>query len=315
MAKRATSRPMDLATSLEAFYSLFRPTIELTESLVAARSNPQEVILLLCARLDALASSMASDDQSNRNAFVHLLVNYSGHRDLMESVSAGDLYYELGYHRWLSGGMIPKPGRLHRFSRINDPILHLLDRSGIPLTAEAAQRLFTRAMKAIEKNFRCRPGQPNRKPMSGKRNAVMAALSAEFQASREADLKENLEEAFRQVLEDKTILNILYDKFRNSVVHGLKVEIDEDIFFTLKRPYWESLHTELYPSFLFVKFPAQFLVELLRNCLRTSHRKMLETGKLPPDVHYHVFGSGWDNLDSLDHALLPKGRDLRFQNK
>jgi len=49
----------------------------------------------------------------------------------METVSEavpGDLYYGLGFHRWLAEGMIPKPGRLFRFSDLDDPIISLLDR-------------------------------------------------------------------------------------------------------------------------------------------------------------------------------------------
>ncbi len=315
MTTRAASQPANLAEKLEMFFSLFRPTIELAENLVAARSNAQEVILLICARLDALASSMASEDQSNRSTFVHLLVNYSGHRDLMGSVSAGDLYYELGYHRWLAEGLVPKPGRLRRFSRLDDPILHLIDRSGVPLTVEAVHRLLTRAMRAVRATFRCGPGQSLKKPTVGKPKVVMAALNAEFRRSRDSDLKDNLEEAFRPILENKTVANILYENFRNNAVHGVKVEVDDTVFFRTSKPYWQPLYSEYYPPFSFIKFPAPFLIELLRNCLRTSHRKMLTTGKLPPDVHYHAFGAGMDNLQFLDDELLPKGRDLRFQNR
>lgn len=315
MTTRATAQPVNLAEKLEVFFSLFRPTIELAENLVAERSNAQEVILLICARLDALATSIASEDQSNRNAFVHLLVNYSGHRDLMESVSAGNLYYELGYHRWLAEGLIPKPGRLHRFSRLNDPILYLLDRGGMPLTVEAAQRLLTCAMRGIARTFRCRLGQPLKKPMVGKPKEVMAALSTELRRSRGSDLKANLEDAFRPILESKTVANILYESFRNSAVHDIKVEVDEDLFFSGTAPYWQPLHSEYYPPFLFIKFPALFLIGLLRNCLQTSHRKMLATGKLPPDVHYHVFGTGINNLQFLEDKLLPNASYLRFQHK
>jgi hypothetical protein len=44
-------------------------------------------------------------------------------------------------------------------------------------------------------------------------------------------------------------------------------------------------------------------------------QEMLATGKLPPDVHYHAFGSGVDDLQFLDEELLPKGADLRHQLK
>jgi hypothetical protein len=63
----------------------------------------------------------------------------------MESLSSGDLYYELGFHRWLIEGMIPKPdrkpGRIVRFSRLDDPVIDLLDQSDVPQTADSARGL------------------------------------------------------------------------------------------------------------------------------------------------------------------------------
>lgn len=200
---------------LDRFFDLFNPSIELAERLIASKSHPQEVALLLCARLDALASSIASEDQSNRDKFIQLLVGYAGHRDLMVSVSAGDLYYELGYHRWLAEGLIPKPGRIHTFSDLNDPVIELLDRSGVPLTVDDVKQFLSRSMRAVADNFRCTPGQPRVKPTVAKPAAIIAALRTEFQRSRDRDLVANLEAAFRPLLARKTVAAIVYDRFRN----------------------------------------------------------------------------------------------------
>jgi hypothetical protein len=303
-----------LIDALGRFFSLFQPTIGLAEDLIRAKSNPQEVVLLLCARLDALASCTSREDQSNRQSFVRLLVKYSGYRDLMRSVSAGDLYYELGYHRWVAEGMIPRPGRLHRFSHIDDPIIHLLERSGIPLTVEAVQRLLTRMMRVLAANFRCRPGQPLKKPMVGKPKSIIVDMETEFRSSKDAELRRNLEGALQPLLETKTIAGLLYENFRNAAVHGAKVQFDEATFFQGQRPYWEPLYSDYYPPFLFVKFPGPFLVELLHNCTNTLKQEMLATEKLPPDVHFYVFGFGTnEHLQFLDKELLPKGRNLSFQ--
>jgi hypothetical protein len=310
VAKSAT-----LAARVERFFSLFQPTIGLVENLIKAKTNPQEVVLLLCARLDALASCLAREGQSNRQSFVRLLVNYSGHRDLMENVSAGDLYYELGYHRWLAEGLIPNPGRLHRFSRVNDPVLNLLDRSGVPLTVEAAERLFTRLMRVLTANFRCRRGQPTRKPMVGKPKLIIAKVLAEFRNSRDAGLRENLAAAIQPLLETKTLAGLLYENFRNNAIHGAWVKFDEATFFRARQPHWEPLYSPYYPPFMFVKFPAPFLLELVFNCVKTLKQRMLATGKLPPDVHFHAFGTGAGDLQFLDEELLPKGGDLRLQLK
>jgi hypothetical protein len=44
-----------------------------------------------------------------------------------KSVSAGDLFYEIGYHRWVLPGLIPRVGRLPRLSNINREVAILLD--------------------------------------------------------------------------------------------------------------------------------------------------------------------------------------------
>jgi hypothetical protein len=66
---------------------------------------------------------------------------------------------------------------------------------------------------------------------------------------------------------------------------------------------------------MFVKFPAPFLVELVINCVKSLKQNMLTTGKLPPDVHFHAFGSDSDDLEFLDAELPPKGSGVRLQLK
>ncbi len=56
---RAPNREQ-LKTYVARFFDLFTPSVELIEQLIAARSNAQEIILLACARLDALGSTIAS---------------------------------------------------------------------------------------------------------------------------------------------------------------------------------------------------------------------------------------------------------------
>src|SRR5262249_52752688 len=158
-------------------------------------------------------------------------------------------------------------------------------------------KLLTRTMRVVERNFRCRPGQPLKKPMTGKLREIFTALKNEFRHAKDKDLNQNVHVAFRPLLESKTVASLLYTKFRNSAIHGGNVEVDENKFFRLTTPYWEPLYSEYYPPFFFVKFPALFLIRVLENCLRTARSKILATGKLPPDVHYHVFGAGGDNID------------------
>ncbi len=204
----------------------------------------------MCARLDALASSIASEDEPNRTAFMRLVTNYGGFRDLMSSVSVGDLYYELGYHHWLAEGLIPKPGRVHKFSDLNDPVVELLDRSGISLTVDAAQALLALAMRTLAVNFGCRPGQRTTKQVAVKPRVVADALEAAFRRSRDPELRQNLVTAFQPLLDKMTVSAILYEKFRNNAVHGVKVEVDEAKFFTADEPFSQPFYSECYPPFL-----------------------------------------------------------------
>lgn len=146
----ASNDRKSLEAEIDKYFDLFAPTLGLAARLIAAKENAQDVLLLLCARLDALASSISNEAQSNRDSFTNLVIAYGGERGLMESVSAGDLYYELGYHRWLMEGMLPKAGRIVRFSHVNDPVIDLLEQSDIPLTKDAAVVLLTRIMKITE---------------------------------------------------------------------------------------------------------------------------------------------------------------------
>ena len=76
---------------------------------------------------------------------------------MFDSVSVGDVYYELDYYLWLLPGMIEKAGRIHIFSRLNEPILRLLVDSEIAFTLEESQHLINRIQRVLRKHFRVSP--------------------------------------------------------------------------------------------------------------------------------------------------------------
>jgi hypothetical protein len=82
---------------LDRYFSIFESTIELADALIKEKRHAQEILILLCARLDALASDAASGEVHNSEAFTRFVTCYGGHRKLFESVSVGDLYYDLTY--------------------------------------------------------------------------------------------------------------------------------------------------------------------------------------------------------------------------
>jgi hypothetical protein len=113
---------IDLKAKLDNFFDQFSSTRELVNDLIRSRSHPQEILILLCSRIDALASNSAKEDELRQKAFTHFVTIYSGKSRTFESVSIGDLYYEVDYHLWLLPGLLEKAGRIQIFSRLNEPI-------------------------------------------------------------------------------------------------------------------------------------------------------------------------------------------------
>src|SRR5215471_961818 len=120
-----------LQRTADRYFKGFQSSQDLVENLIRDRRYPIEVLILLCSRLDALASDAAKRGTPSKRAFTQFLASYSGQRDLLESVSIADVYYELAHHLWLLEGIVPLPGRLHKFGRNNEPILHLLEGAGL----------------------------------------------------------------------------------------------------------------------------------------------------------------------------------------
>lgn len=307
-----------LTAAVDKFFDQYSSTLELAEELIQSKSRSQEVLILLCSRLDALACNSVPEDEPRQRAFTRLITDYAKQRNLFESVSLGDFYYELSYHRWLLPGMIEKAGRLRAFSRLNEPFIKLIDESGIALTERDAHHLLSKMMRALEESFRVKPGQPRRKRSIGTIQDVTKAIMGKFQGIRSAEIRTALRTALKHVLSSQTIASILYQRFRCEAIHGGRVVIDEERFFIESEPYWVSRHSKYYGSFLFIEFPAKFLANILRNCIDTYRQCLLRKGKLPPDVIFRNFDDDiFDVIELLDEELLPKTRSigLRFQSK
>jgi hypothetical protein len=187
-----TRNSESLYDALDRYFSLFASTRALVSDLVQQRAHPIEVPILLCARLEALASDSVAEQTSSKQAFRHFLETYSGERRFFESVSVGDLYYELGYHRWLLEGMLQKPGRLHRFSKVNDPVLHLLEEAGLPLVLVESRTLLDTLLRILERNFHVRPHQRRSKPRTMRPAALKTMLVTAAQRTRLRHVAENL---------------------------------------------------------------------------------------------------------------------------
>lgn len=249
------------------------------------------------------------EEESRQKAFTRFVTIYSGKSKLFESVSVGDLYYELDYHLWLLPGILEKARCIHTFSRLNDPILKLLVDSEIPLTLEEAEHLLERIRRALCKTFRAVPGQPLRKrPLASAREITRAILN-EFRGARTSASKQALPRALEPLISSKTLARILYERFRCEVIHGGRVIIDEQRFFAEREPYWNPLYSEYYGPFQLIEFPARFLALLFTDCLQHYEKRLESTRKLPPGIHFQIFADDtFSHLNLLDENLLPRRR-------
>lgn len=279
------------------------------DRLIQAKSHPQEILVLLCSRLDALASNAAKEDELRGKSFTGFVATYSGSSKLFDSVSLGDVYYELDYHLWVLPGMLEKPGRIRMFSRLNEPILRLLVDSEIALTLDGARHFMKRIQRALRKRYRVAPNQPGRKPPLAPAGQIEQVILDEFSRSRDPLMKSALPKAISPLLRSKTLGHILYERFRCEAIHGGRVLIEESRFFTEKEPYWMPMYSEFYGPFQLIEFPAHFLAQLLSDCVRNYRKRLEKTRKVPPDVLFGMFSDGLlGNLDLLDETLLPRGR-------
>jgi hypothetical protein len=302
-----------LASGLDKYFSEFDSTLSLVDDLIRQRKHPAEVLILLCARLDALASDAADQETSNRRTFLGFLNTYGQQGDLFRSVSAGDLYWDLGFHRWRLEGTVREPGRLYRFSSIDDPLLHLLEFSGVPLTLRDCGRLLDSLMRAVQSSFHVRPRQSRSKVLYASTDRVTEELVKGLERTRLRKFVADLPKALEPLLDAKKIGSQLYQRFRCEAIHSAGVRLDHDRFFSDTTLYWEPLYSEFYGSFELVTFPARFLFDCLKSCIQTYRAHLLHKKKLPPAVHFHTFRDVIEHLELLDQTLIAGGGAVRLR--
>jgi hypothetical protein len=302
-----------LEGALDRYFASFDCTRELASKLILKRKHPVEILILLCARLDALASDAAKDETSSKNAFTRFVTAYGGQRDLLNSISIGDLYYELMYHRWLLEGMIPAPGRLHIFSRLDEPIIHLLEHAGLPLTLKDSEILLDTLIRISKQEYRAFPGQHLTKPRIVKLEVLKGVLVKRALRTRLKKIANNLPDALTPLLESKKISTILYQRFRSDAIHGATIILDSRRFFSETDIYWKPMQSDYYGALELIEFPARFLLSLLERCITTYRASLVVKERVPPSVYFNAFDNLFEALDLLDHELLPEGGRVRFK--
>lgn len=96
-----------LINALDSYFSGLNSSIELVQSLINARKNPIDTLILLCARIDALASDAQPNENSRKKAFIKFITRFCANhkKGSLAAVSVPDLYRELVLHRWMLDGI------------------------------------------------------------------------------------------------------------------------------------------------------------------------------------------------------------------
>lgn len=303
-----------LQKGIDQYFSAYDSSQALAAELIQRRQYPIDVLILLCARLDALASDALGDDTTHKQAFCRFLTNYAGQRKLFEAVSVPDLYYEIGYHRWKLSGTIPAPGRLNRLTEIDDPFFHLVEDSGLPITLEQIGRLLDTLTRILESNFRAKARQTS----STRRISSIAALKNVIEdaakKSKLRDIAGRLPQALVPLMNKTCMSNILYERFRCESIHGASVRIDADRFFSASEVYWKRIYPVYQRrTYELVEFPAAFLLECLKACIQGYRAHLLAKGTVPHAIYFHGFEDLLSTVQFLDPESMPEGGAVRLK--
>jgi hypothetical protein len=298
----------DIGKIVDDAFSCYDSTVSLVRDFLNRRSNSQEIILLVCARLDSLANS-AFTDGPQKQKFTKFLLNYSTCRKLFASVSVGDLYFYLKYHFWVLPGTIDQPGRLHAFSPDDDlEYMNMVWKSGLPITRQEIGRLLKFLLRNLSANFRVVVNQSQKGSSSAEAARLMrllADVSRTYRRGAYAKAVENL----KPVVEKFCLGNILYKEYRCGVIHEYQVAIDSANFFSRNAPYWHPFYNSYVQTggFLRAQFPGTFLLHALVDALSNFKKALKGKGKLPACI-FNEICNPLSETDYLDVDTLSEGK-------
>lgn len=300
-----------IESRLEHFFSTFRTTQQFLEELLQTQDWPQEFLILVCCRLDALANlAFPRWKGKQADAFTKFVLRYSGFERQLRQISVPDLFFYLSYERWVLPGLICEPGRLHQFTEDDEPLIRLIVDSGLPITQHAINDFLRFVLRTLKRAYRVVPNQRITGKSIAKRSEVMQCLLAAAQSPRRRKYIEPLK-AVKSVIERFSLSQVLYREFRCRAVHGYEVNLDEKRFFRERAVYWRTVYSDLVEPgrFLEIQFPAAFLLEMLRNSIDKYERELKHKKELPVEMWVEICEIE-SEIDLLDQDTLPEGRDI-----
>jgi len=300
-----------IESRLEDFFGTFRTTQRFLEQLLQTRTWPQEFLIVVCCRLDALANlAFPRWKGKQADAFAKFLLRYSGFEKKLRQISVPDLFHYLSYGKWLLPEVISEAGRLYQYSEYDEPLIRLIVDSGLPITQEAIGDFLAFALRTLKRAYRVVPNQRITGRSIAKRSEVMKCLLAAAQSPRRQKYTEPLK-ATKSIIERFSLSQILYREFRCRAVHGYEVNIDEKRFFREREIYWRTVYSDLVEPgrFLEIQFPAAFILQMLRNSIDKYERELKHKKELPVEMWVEICDIE-SEIDLLDQDTLPEGRDI-----
>jgi hypothetical protein len=303
----------DIEKRIDSAFKRYSTTIDLLKEFVKERSNTQEFILLVCARLDSL-SNMAFRKKSQKDNFVEFLVHHSGHKNKILSISLPDLYEYLDYQQWVLPGSLEKDGRLHMFyPQRDEKYVTFIWNSGIPINQTKVESLLKLLLRALKNNYRVVPNQSASKKSIDSLNNVVRCFENLAQRSNRIFLREAIvsNQHLSNMIRDFSLASMLYREYRCGIIHEYGVDVDPLDFYSKREVYFRTLYNDfVYPTRrLRVQFSASFLLDLLVNSINSYRKRLQQIKRLPIDMYSEICDF-MEELKYLDEGSIREGRDV-----
>lgn len=263
-ASKFKLRMKALERRIDEAFKRYRDTVTLVDELIGSKRNPQEIILLTCARLDSLAN-LAFAERSRKDAFVRFLAEHSEAVPTFEHISIADLHDFLSYQLWVLPGTVEKPGRLHMFDpRRDERYITFLWESNLAITQEVLAALIKFILRCLKRRYRVSPTQTIRRSSFDTCDSLGAYLDSEAATHRRGFYRSAVA-AIRPLVSEFSLGVLLYKRYRSGIIHEYRVDIDETRFFKKDSVYWRTMYRRFAPPFkvLQVEFPARLLSKVL----------------------------------------------------
>jgi hypothetical protein len=162
---------------INAAFEECRRTGILVEDLARRREHPHEIVILACARSDALANLSITKKRSQRERFVSFLHAYSGKPSEIKRVALPNLYFHLFLQYVTLPGILPTAGRMCVFDVTRDAaFLQFVVDSGVAIEENEVYKLLHKLSAWLQRKYRTTATQTKSKPHDDKASAIISHL-------------------------------------------------------------------------------------------------------------------------------------------